>query len=173
MASQAARPEKENKMRRDDDNDNQEEEKEYIVEAIRKWRYDYERDRREYFVKWADYKESENTWEPEDCLHCPFILEEFKQSLSEEERLRIQCNNRDELNGFQRHADYRGCVGTDKPRESDNEGLDEKDKEKFYCQLLFQDNQDAVEEIDIKEFAKANQEDALKFIEQRLFRAKY
>lgn len=149
-----------------------EDEEEYVVEAIRKWRYDLEEKRREYLVKWAGYKESENTWEPEEYLHCPAILEEFKKSLSKEESKRLHGENPDDLNGFQRHADFRACVGSDGPHESDDEDSDKKDKQKFYCQILFQDN-DLLEDIGIKEFAKAKPKQALKFIEQRLFRKSY
>jgi len=34
----------------------------------------------EYFVKWKGYHSSENTWEPEENLHCPQMLQIFRRS---------------------------------------------------------------------------------------------
>ncbi|XP_031616854.1 heterochromatin protein 1-like [Contarinia nasturtii] len=34
----------------------------------------------EYFIKWKDYPENENTWEPTENLACPKLIEEYNKS---------------------------------------------------------------------------------------------
>lgn len=56
------------------------EEEVYVVERIVKKRV---RDGViEYFLKWKDYPDSENTWEPKDNLDCPELIEEYERKLA-------------------------------------------------------------------------------------------
>lgn len=144
------------------------EEEEYIVEAIRGWRYNASTRCKEYLIKWKNYTDEDNTWEPEDHLHCPNILKEFKSSLPTEERRCFNHKDPDGLTGFQRHATFDKCIGADGPHESDeDEASDKPDKQKFYALIQFKDSEYA-EEVTMKEFLKHQPEEAWKFIEQRL-----
>lgn len=54
-------------------------EEEYEVEEVLDFRMVGER--RQYLLKWKDYPVSESTWEWEENLMCPELLERFKTNL--------------------------------------------------------------------------------------------
>lgn len=145
---------------------------EYVVESIMGWRFNLRRRSREYLVKWENYSIAESTWEPEEHLNCPDRLNEFIDSLSEEE---LRCHNTtriESLSGFQRHAPFLDCIGVDGPHESDDENSDKPDKQRFYCLVNFEDS-DYVEEITVKEFINNEPRAAMKFFEDRLLEEWY
>ena len=65
--------------------ENEDGETEYVVEAIRKTRM--KNGIQQFFIKWAGYPETDNTWEPESNLqNCGNILSDFKKRLVEREK---------------------------------------------------------------------------------------
>ncbi|KAI0979327.1 hypothetical protein GJ496_002551 [Pomphorhynchus laevis] len=52
-------------------------EEEYIVERIAGKRA--RKGKIEYLLKWKGYSDSENTWEPEENLECPELIEQFEK----------------------------------------------------------------------------------------------
>lgn len=144
-------------------------EEEYIVEAIRDWRYNLREKRHEYFIKWKNYKEKDNTWEPrENLTNCTMRLEKFENNMSKRERKLYRAKNPSALTGFQRRAKFVECIGADGPHDSDlEEDSPKQHKQRFYCLVRFEDS-DFAEEVTIKELFEHDPREALKFFEQRL-----
>lgn len=139
----------------------EQDEGDYDVEAIRGWRFNLNKDRREYFIKWLNYPESDNTWEPRENMNCEVMLQEFERDLPQEEAeiyFRETCIG---LTGFQRKAMFQGCIGATLPQH-------ESDKDQFYCQIMFEDN-DHVENITIEEFLEHEPDEAWEFLEARMY----
>lgn len=70
-----------------DDEDSNNDPEEYSVEAIRQKR----RTRAgtyEYLIKWANYPEEDNTWEPLENLKCPELIQKFNEAEADKRRLR-------------------------------------------------------------------------------------
>lgn len=148
--------------------DEERSEPEYCVEAIRAWRYNMDKGQREFFIKWENYSEEENTWEPEEYLNCEEILNKFIQGLSGDQAKYFHTPDLRKLTGFQRNAEFEACLGADGPHESDDEDSDKVKKHKFYILAKFKDCKNLIEEITFDEYLQHRPEDALKFCEERL-----
>jgi len=48
----------------------------------------------EYFLKWTDYDDSENSWEPEENLHCEELVNDFEEKLKKEKKNTQPVRNR-------------------------------------------------------------------------------
>ena len=60
------------------------EEKQYEVEKVVNKRV--HKGKVEYLLKWKGYPSDENTWEPEDSLECPELLQEYERNRAREKK---------------------------------------------------------------------------------------
>ncbi|KAL9966129.1 hypothetical protein ACROYT_G024153 [Oculina patagonica] len=60
------------------------EEEEYEVEKVVDKRF--HKGKVEYLLKWKGYGSDENTWEPEDSLDCPELLQEYERNRAKEKK---------------------------------------------------------------------------------------
>lgn len=71
-----------NKVRTPDDENGGGEEEEYEVEKVVDKRI--HKGKVEYLLKWKGYSSDDNTWEPEDSLECPELLQEYERNRAQE-----------------------------------------------------------------------------------------
>lgn len=79
----------------DDEPDEDDDPEEYNVEAIRAKRRNAKTGVNEYLIKWENYPESANTWEPSEHLKCPDIITRF----NEEEKQKRKRRRAERLSG--------------------------------------------------------------------------
>lgn len=142
-------------------------EESWLVEAIRGWRYDCRAKCIQYLIKWQNYPEEDNTWEPQEHLNCDDLLKQFERSLTDERKRFYLSRDHSKLTGFQRNATFEKSSGADCGHESDEEDADKVDKQAFYCLIKFEDS-DLLEEVPLDEFMDHKPEEAFKFLERRI-----
>lgn len=73
------------------------EEEEYVVEKILDKRIN--NGKPEYFLKWRDYPDSENTWEPVENLDCPDMIKEFEEQWKKKKAAESGGDKKRKING--------------------------------------------------------------------------
>lgn len=84
------------RMSHDSDNDSADS-GEYIVEAIRAKRKNPKTGTTEWYIKWKDYPEAANTWEPTENLKCPKLMQEFNEREKTKRRGRPRTTKQSDL----------------------------------------------------------------------------
>ncbi|CAF4726041.1 unnamed protein product, partial [Rotaria sp. Silwood1] len=57
---------------------------EFVVERIVSHRF--RNGRKEYLLQWKGYSEEENTWEPQQNLDCPDLIEQYENRIMQKSR---------------------------------------------------------------------------------------
>ena len=105
----------------DDESDKQEEQEDglYIVEAILDRRR--RRGHNEYLIKWQEYSEESNSWEPEGNLSCDALVEEFEAQLNSK-----RTRDRERRGSRSRKGRETSCGGGQDKQLVDNEASAER-----------------------------------------------
>lgn len=140
----------------------------YEVEAIRKWRYNMKLRRKEYLIKWFDYPEDQNTWEPEEHLNCTEMIKRFRKSLKVSERQYLDCKHPERLTGLQRNAEIIAMYGRYEKGRPSTSASDSSHEATVAIYLTFEDEEDTSERVDLDELRDFRPDKAFEFIEQRL-----
>ena len=141
---------------------------EYDVEAIRTWRYNRHKKRREFLIKWRNYDESVNSWEPEEHLNCPVPMKVFRESLSKKKKMFLDCKNPENLTGLQRNAEIKAITADIPENNPSTSSRKTSSRHKFCLLVVFEDGGGQAEEIEFREFCRARPEEAFEFCESRL-----
>ena len=85
MKDEAENDDKEEKMEKDDKDEKEvkevkDEEKEFEVERIIEVHFKKNKSR-EFLIRWKGFTASDDTWEPEENLNCPDLIEKFMEKL--------------------------------------------------------------------------------------------
>ncbi|KAL1500826.1 hypothetical protein ABEB36_006261 [Hypothenemus hampei] len=98
---------------------------EYVVEKIIDSRIN-ERGVKEYFLKWIGYDDKDNTWEPEENLDCPGLIEAFeaerakkKETEGKKRKLSTSGPEKENKNVKVKKSEEKKCMGFDRGLEPD------------------------------------------------------
>lgn len=155
------------------------EQDEYIVETIRGWRYNKRmKYRKEFLIKWQNYPEDQNTYEPREHLNCSEILEKFVKNLDKREKRYYFAFNPEKLNGFQRNAKIVKCTEVSSNSTRKHKTLNEQSTSEAdgfpsadLLGVVFDDS-DEVENISLSILFKYEPFETIKFFERRLVYSK-
>jgi len=108
----------------------EDEEEEYVVEKIVKKRII--KGKTEYFIKWENYTEDDNTWEPEGNLECPDKIEEFEAKLKKDKEKAENAGVQPEGGNISLYNKKRKTEDGDSSKKSKNKKTEEEARPKGF-----------------------------------------
>lgn len=145
-------------------------EEEYVVEVVKGWRFNARMNyRKEFLIKWLNFPDEQNTFEPIEHLNCQALLHAFIESLGPEELSWFNAKCPAKLNGFQRKARIMKCLGVEPTKDLSNghsSKLAKKSRLEFKVAIHFDDST-RIEHIGLDDFFKYVPGLALEFFEER------